>query len=109
MAKRATRRVDDDEHEQEPASKGVGVEITYRPIDTGDPFKIDWDGLLFEANVPRVVKRKDIIAMAKNNPWFEVAGHPRAKRVKPTAEPVPPAGQDVDPIALDDNKMVEEE
>jgi len=101
-----------EEHEEpKPESKAEGktVKITYRPIEAGDPHEAVWDGLTFQANVPKPVaaSRKDMIESAKGNPWFEVEGHPRAKRKKPTAEPVPPAGGDADPVAFDDKRMVE--
>jgi hypothetical protein len=83
------------------------VKVTYHPLENGDPVEINWDGETFKAGEAKAVKRRDLIAMAKNNPWFEVEGHPRAQRFKPTAEPVPPAGADADPIAHDDRKMVE--
>jgi len=101
------RKVVEETHEPEPHAKGT--KVTWRPLDNGDPVHIDWDGVKFEANVPRLVTRKDLVELAKLNPWFEVEGHPRAKRVKPTAEKITPPGTDVDPIALDDRKMVEED
>lgn len=101
------RRKDDDEPKHEPSSKSDGTKVTYRPLDIGDPHTTVWDGTVFEANVPKVIKSEFIIGRAKTNPWFEVEGHPRAKRVKPTAEPVPPAGSNINPVALDDKKMVE--
>jgi len=100
-----------DREPEEPEKKSDTVAVTYRPLEAGDPHVVEWDGLKFEANVAKEVssKRGDMIAAAKTNPWFEVEGHPRAKRVTPTAPPVPPPGQEPDPVALDDRKMVEED
>jgi hypothetical protein len=105
---------DEPEHEVE-VEKPKGTMVTYRPLDPGDPVTTVWAGesdaagVTFEANVPKRVTRKDIIASAKTNPWFEVEGHPRAKRVRPTAEPITPPGKDIDPVALDDRKMIEDD
>jgi len=95
---------------EEKEAKAKEVTVTYKPVDHGDPHEIEWNGHKFEANVPRKIAgvHKEMIEQAKGNPWFEVEGHPRAKRVNPyTGEHVPPAGGDVDPVAFDDRKMVE--
>lgn len=100
----------DEPEEKEHEAKAKEVTVTYKPVDHGDPHDIEWNGHKFEANVPRKIAavHKEMIEQAKGNPWFEVEGHPRAKRVSPyTGESVPLPGSDVDPIAFDDRKMVE--
>lgn len=114
-----THKNDKNEHEDDTPRRGPGrppkvqeakeVKVTYHPLENGDPVEINWDGETFKAGEAKVVRRRELVAMARNNPWFEVEGHPRAERFKPTAEPIPPAGADVDPIAHDDRKMVEGE
>lgn len=97
------------EAEGKPENKGKTVKVTYHP-EQGDPIETEWHGIKFVGNIAKEVaaSRNDLIEAAKTNPWFSVEGTPRAKKVKPTADKVTPPGRDVDPVALDDSKMVED-
>jgi hypothetical protein len=95
----------------EPVDIGDGKKITYTPIHEGDRPFVSWNGVRFVANKPVTVKDPDMIRSAISNPWFKVEGYVQAKRVKPTAEPVPQpgataeVGEDVTTEELD--KMIE--
>lgn len=98
--------------------QGKAVKVTYRPVDHSDPAMTTCYGMEWQANVPKMLDPKKhfvllprtrlvmvgaiaqaheyeeeipIIELAKGNPWFEVEGFPRQKRIIPTKK-VPPAG-----------------
>lgn len=62
------------------------AEVTYVPGD-GDPVTVVWGGMKFEANKPREVTNPQLIAKAKLNPWFKVAGEKAAAKADPSAPP----------------------
>ena len=104
---------------QEAAYEQEAVEVTYKPLNPTDPNVVPWNGIKFQANVPVMLDprkhyivvdtvtktqtingivgtvtsptRVSMIELAKGNPDFEVRGHPRAVRIKPSGR-VPPAG-----------------
>lgn len=47
-------------------------QVTYRPINDGDPIKTKWRGLVFHANVPKTVSDAELIEAAKGNKHFHV-------------------------------------
>lgn len=65
------------------APKQKSAQITYTPLDIGDPPFTTMHGVRFEANKPKTVHHPDCIASAKVNPWFSVDGK-QAKRVLPS-------------------------
>lgn len=114
-AKPAPKPHEDEKHEKreaakpEPEGKGKTVKVTYHP-EQGDPINTEWHGIKFVGNVPKdvPVAKRDLIEAAKSNPWFSVEGSPRAPKILPTGEKITPPGRDIDPVALDDSKMVED-
>jgi hypothetical protein len=116
MAKSALQTKSDAAPRDEPSS---AVEVTYKPTDPTEPNVITWNRIEFAANVPVLLDpvqhfividqafevtltdgsparrtrptKVSMIEIAKGNASFEVAGFPRAQRIKP-AKPLPPAG-----------------
>ena len=63
-----------------PKPLKVALDVTYVPLDDGDmPFTV-WQGIRFRANVPVKVDNAEVVALAKQNPWFSVGSNPPAKR-----------------------------
>lgn len=63
-----------------PKALKAPVNVTYIPLEDGDkPFTI-WQGIKFRANVPVPVTNAEVVALAKQNPWFSVAGKPPVER-----------------------------
>lgn len=67
-----------DQNQSDKPASSVGVEITYTPR-REDPTTVTWGKITFEANKPRVINDPRIIAKAKTNPWFKVAGEKQAE------------------------------
>jgi hypothetical protein len=94
-------------------AQGKTINITYTPLDSGDPHTTTWHGHVLEANKPKAVsvKHTAMIASAKLNPWFLVEGFKQAQRRDPTKDPVPFAGSDhpvVDPSKEVDAETADE-
>lgn len=64
--------------------------ITYIP-QPGDPTETMWNGHKFVANVARPVKNEHeaMIQQAKDNPWFHVKGHDKAKQADHSTPKLP--------------------
>ena len=84
----------------EAKEDGKTVNITYAPMDAGDPHTVKFLGHTFEANKPKAVdtRHAKLIELAKGNPWFEVEGFKKAQRKKSNLPPVPPPGGDYTPV-----------
>lgn len=65
-----------------PRSKKVAM-VAYIPLDPEDAAFTIFFGMKFTANVPRETSNPELIALARQNPWFSVDGKPGPKRAAP--------------------------
>lgn len=93
------------------AKSDATINVTYVPLNAGDPHETHTGGHGFKANVAKPlhpVRHKVLIDLLKGNPSFKVEGFPQAKYRAPTAEPIPAPGIDSDTGTIQPGGKVKE-